>query len=45
MLDKISQIKLAKILAEKFSTGDWQELLAVTSCEYVPEGLYKFYHQ
>jgi len=43
MLDNVSQIKLAKILAENFSEGDWQELFAVTDCEDVPEGLYKFY--
>ncbi|MGS6356220.1 abortive infection family protein, partial [Enterobacter hormaechei] len=43
MLNKVSQINLAKILADKFNEGDWQELFAVTSCEDVPEGLYKFY--
>lgn len=43
MLDNVSQIKLAKILAEKFYEGDWQELFAVTGCEDIPEGLYKFY--
>lgn len=35
---------MAKIRAEKFNEeGDWQELFAVTSCEGIPEGLYKFY--
>lgn len=43
MLDKVSQINLAKILAGRFNEGDWQELFAVTDCEDVPEGLYKFY--
>lgn len=43
MLDKVSQINLAKILAEEFNEGDWQELFAVTDCDDVPEGLYKFY--
>jgi hypothetical protein len=43
MLDKVSQIKLAKILADKFSEGDWQELFAVTDCEDVPQGLHQFY--
>lgn len=36
MLNKVSQINLAKILAEKFNEGDWQELFAVTDCEDVP---------
>lgn len=43
MLNKVSQINLAKILAEKFNEGDWQELFAVTDCEDVPEGLNQFY--
>lgn len=43
MLDKVSKIHLAKILAGRFNEGDWQELFAVTDCEDVPEGLYKFY--
>lgn len=43
MLDKVSQIKLAKILADNFSEGDWKELFAVTDCEDVPEGLNQFY--
>nr|WP_241391446.1 abortive infection family protein [Serratia proteamaculans]ULG18681.1 abortive infection protein [Serratia proteamaculans] len=43
MLDKVSQIKLAKILAVRFNGGDWQELFAVTNCEDVPERLNKFY--
>nr|WP_314688234.1 abortive infection family protein [uncultured Pantoea sp.] len=43
MLDKVSQINLAKILAGQFNEGDWQELFTVTDCEDVPEGLHKFY--
>lgn len=43
MLNKVSQINLAKILADKFSEGDWKELFAVTDCEDVPEGLNQFY--
>ncbi len=43
MLDKISQIKLAKILADSFSEGDWQELFAVTDCEDVPDEMHQFY--
>lgn len=43
MLDKLSQINLAKILADKFNEGDWKELFAVTDCEDVPEGLNNFY--
>lgn len=43
MLNKVSQINLAKILAEKFNEGDWRELFAVTDCEDVPEGLNQFY--
>ncbi len=43
MLDKVSQINLAKILADKFNEGDWKELFAVTDCEDVPEGLNQFY--
>lgn len=43
MLDKISQIKLAKVLALKFNSGDWREFFAVTDCEDVPAGLNQFY--
>ena len=43
MLDKVSQIKLAKVLALKFNSGDWRELFAVTDCEDVPAGLNQFY--
>ncbi|EDT5638219.1 abortive infection family protein [Salmonella enterica subsp. enterica serovar Mississippi] len=43
MLNKVSQVNLAKILADKFNEGDWKELFAVTDCEDVPEGLNQFY--
>lgn len=43
MLNKKSQIELAKILADYFSEGDWQELFVITDCEDIPQGLHNFY--
>jgi len=43
MLNKRIQIELAKILANNFSEGDWQELFIVTDCEDIPSGFHDFY--
>lgn len=43
MLNKRMQIELAKILADNFSEGDWQELFIVTDCEDIPSGYHDFY--
>lgn len=37
------QIELAKILADSFSEGDWQELFIVTDCEDIASGYHDFY--